>query len=186
MIGRVSKWEIRWTGGLPHRSWLPHLHGIPHLHVNRPLVLPLDMQMKQIVMETCDEAFFCFFFFQQKGRRTACSQATCYGRTGWVFILKHRRLENSPFTALNFTAIVRYPTTTMYSDVEPFSKYSPVTLHLSPATRILNESPGRMDINSPSDASKGRLKLFLGIPKKCFDSVCSTRSDCGNSAIRCE
>ena len=128
--------------------------------------------------------FFCFFF-QQKGRRTACSQATCYGRTGCSFLSigDWRILQ---FTALNFTAIVRYPMTTMYSDVEPFSKYSPVTLHLSPATRILNKNPGRMDINSPSDASKGRLKLFLGIPKKCFDSVCSTRSDCGNSAIRCE
>ena len=26
-------------------------------------------------------------------------------------------------------------------DVEPFTKYSPVMLHLSPATRILNENP---------------------------------------------
>ena len=31
--------------------------------------------------------------------------------------------------------------TILYSDVEPLSKYSPVTLHLSPATRILNENP---------------------------------------------
>ena len=29
----------------------------------------------------------------------------------------------------------------LYSDVEPLSKYSPVMLHLSPATRILNENP---------------------------------------------
>ena len=29
-----------------------------------------------------------------------------------------------------------------FSDVEPLSEYSPVTLHLSPATRILNEKPG--------------------------------------------
>ena len=28
-----------------------------------------------------------------------------------------------------------------YSDVEPLSHYSPVMLHLSPATRILNENP---------------------------------------------
>ena len=33
--------------------------------------------------------------------------------------------------------------TILYSDVEPLSKYSPVTLHLSPATRILNENPGK-------------------------------------------
>ena len=31
------KWEIIWTGGLPHLSELPHLPGVPHLHVNRPL-----------------------------------------------------------------------------------------------------------------------------------------------------
>ena len=30
--------------------------------------------------------------------------------------------------------------TIFYSDVEPFSKYSPVMLDLSPATRILNEN----------------------------------------------
>ena len=28
-----------------------------------------------------------------------------------------------------------------YSDMKPLSKYSPVTLHLSPATRILSENP---------------------------------------------
>ena len=32
------KWEIIWTGGLPHLSGLPHLLWVPHLHVNRPLV----------------------------------------------------------------------------------------------------------------------------------------------------
>ena len=32
--------------------------------------------------------------------------------------------------------------TIFYSDVEPLSKYSPVMLHLSPATRILNENSG--------------------------------------------
>ena len=31
--------------------------------------------------------------------------------------------------------------TILYSDVEPLSKYSSVMLHLSPATRILNENP---------------------------------------------
>ena len=30
------KWEIIWTGGLPHLSGLPHQTGVPHLHVNRP------------------------------------------------------------------------------------------------------------------------------------------------------
>ena len=32
--------------------------------------------------------------------------------------------------------------TTFYSDVKPLPKYSPVTLHLSPATRILSQNPG--------------------------------------------
>ena len=31
--------------------------------------------------------------------------------------------------------------TIFYSDVEPLSEYCPVILHLSPATRILNENP---------------------------------------------
>ena len=35
-----------------------------------------------------------------------------------------------------------YPVTIFYSDEEPLSEYSCVTLHLSPATRILNENPG--------------------------------------------
>ena len=29
------KWEIIYTGGLPHLSGLPHLPGVPHLYVNR-------------------------------------------------------------------------------------------------------------------------------------------------------
>ena len=66
--------------------------------------------------------------------------------------------------------------TTFYSEVEPFSNYSPVTLHLSPATRILNKNP----------ASKGKLELLLGIPKKSFDLACSRRSDCGDGELRCE
>ena len=33
-----------------------------------------------------------------------------------------------------------WPMTILYSDVEPLSKYSPVTLHLSPATRILTDN----------------------------------------------
>ena len=37
--------------------------------------------------------------------------------------------------------------TIFYSDVEPTSQFSPVTLHLSPATRILNENPdGKVNI----------------------------------------
>ena len=42
-----------------------------------------------------------------------------------------------------------------YSDVEPHSKYSPVTLHLSPATRILNENPGL--ISASTQNSEHRL-----------------------------
>ena len=35
------KWEIVWTGELPHLSGLPHLPGASHLHVNRILVSSL-------------------------------------------------------------------------------------------------------------------------------------------------
>ena len=37
--------------------------------------------------------------------------------------------------------------TIFYSDVEPLSKYSPVTSHFSPATRILNENPDHIHWN---------------------------------------
>ena len=61
-----------------------------------------------------------------------------------VFI-RHQRSENSLFTTQNCPGHVRQPMTTgtFYTNVKYFSKYSPVTLHLSsPATRILNEKPG--------------------------------------------
>ena len=39
---------------------------------------------------------------------------------------------------------IRSLTTIFYADVEPQSKYSRVTLHLSPAaTRIINENPAQ-------------------------------------------
>ena len=47
-----------------------------------------------------------------------------------------RRSENSPFTTQNSPLAYM---TIFHSDVEPFSKYSPVTLHLSPA--VFNENP---------------------------------------------
>ena len=37
------KWEITWTGGLPHLSGLPHLPEVPHLHVNRPWIYILEL-----------------------------------------------------------------------------------------------------------------------------------------------
>ena len=45
------------------------------------------------------------------------------------------------FTMQNSLTNVPYPMTIIYSDLEPLSKYSPVILHLFPATRILNENP---------------------------------------------
>ena len=37
--------------------------------------------------------------------------------------------------------------TIFYSEEEPHSKCSPVTLHLSPATRIINENPDNYYVN---------------------------------------
>ena len=54
---------------------------------------------------------------------------------------RHQRLENSAFNMQNSLAKVWYSMNVFYSDVEPLSKSSPVTLHLSPATRILKENP---------------------------------------------
>ena len=55
--------------------------------------------------------------------------------------IRHRRLENSPFTMQNSSTCVQQFMTIFYSDVEPLLKYSPVMLYLSPAMRILNENP---------------------------------------------
>ena len=69
---------------------------------------------------------------------------------------KHRRSENYLVTTLNSPASVRWPRAVFYSDVQPLSKYSPVTLHLSPATRILNESPCRF-----ANKFKGKFETDL-------------------------
>ena len=56
-------------------------------------------------------------------------------------LYRHRRAENSPLTTQNSPANVQLPTTIFYLVVEPLSKYSPVTLYLSPATKILKNIP---------------------------------------------
>ena len=65
------KWEIIWTGGLPHLSQLPHLPGVPHLLVNRPLVCVAG----GIIHATCGECK-CdnFFFFCGWAARVAASR----------------------------------------------------------------------------------------------------------------
>ena len=54
------KWEIIWTGGLPHQSGLPHLPGVPDLHVNRRKPVARMAQFSQL----CLELFFVKIFFQ--------------------------------------------------------------------------------------------------------------------------
>lgn len=46
---------------------------------------------------------------------------------------------------LNSPANIWYP---MTSDVEPFSKYSPLKVHLSPASRIPSEAPASVSNKS--------------------------------------
>ena len=48
--------------------------------------------------------------------------------------------------------------TIFYSYIEPLSQYSPVTLHLSPATIILNENP-KYEMESLVAAKKVTLKI---------------------------
>ena len=51
------KWEIMWTGELPHLSRSPHLPRVPHLHVNRSLNYPLivfDVQSRDCVVNYVD------------------------------------------------------------------------------------------------------------------------------------
>ena len=60
-----------------------------------------------------------------------------------VFI-RHQRLQNSPltmYTEISSQCLVAYDYFFFHLGMEPFFKYSPVMLHLIPATRILDENP---------------------------------------------
>ena len=52
-----------------------------------------------------------------------------------------------------------------YLDMEPHSRYSPLTLHLFPATRILKENPAQRDTNMESPLTKISKsgKIFFGL-----------------------
>ena len=51
--------------------------------------------------------------------------------------------DNSVYYA-EFSSLCLVAHDYFYSDVEPLSKYSPVMLHLSPITRILNKNPAML------------------------------------------
>lgn len=63
-------------------------------------------------------------------------------KTDTRIFIRHQRLENTPFTMKNSPAKVRLPGTIFYSHEETLSKYFPITLHLSLATRMLWENSG--------------------------------------------
>ena len=50
--------------------------------------------------------------------------------------------------------------TIFYSDVEPLSKYSPVTFNLSPATTILHENSAKIEANPKPSLQKIRPVTF--------------------------
>ena len=65
------------------------------------------------------------------------------------------------FTMKNSPADVQQPVNIFYSDEEPLSKYSPVMLHVSPATRILNNNPALL---LDAWSTKGHHFFFCIIP----------------------
>ena len=68
--------------------------------------------------------------------------------------------------------------TNFYSDIEPLSEYSPVTLNLSPATRVLNQNPGRI--------CSFYLVIILIIPLFTFGSIYRTNILVGPRKIMTE
>ena len=92
----------------------------------------------------------------------------------WAIFTRHQRSENSPFIT-RFSSKRSIAHDYYYSDAGPLSKYSPVTLHLSPAPRILNDNPdegalfisnkGRpgSKFSSVSQASLARKGLMTGL-----------------------
>ena len=65
-------------------------------------------------------------------------------------------MENSPFTRLNAPANIWYP---MTSYVEPFSKYFPVKIHISPASRIPSEAPASVSNKSDKQVACERVSV---------------------------
>lgn len=86
--------------------------------------------------------------------------------------IRHQRSENSPFTKKTSSANVWYPVTIFYSDKEPLSKYSPVMLHLSTVTRILNENPD--EVTSLRDGHLGKMDITLRPEVSIFERVDSS------------
>ena len=80
-------------------------------------------------------------------------------------LIRYQRLESSPFTTQNSPPNVQYPTAILLN-LEPLSKYSSVTLHLSPTTIILHENPAKKNegchtaVNVTQVKIKFRLKFF--------------------------
>ena len=70
--------------------------------------------------------------------------------------IRHQTSENSPFTTQNSPTNVLQLMTIFYSDVAPLSKYSPVTLYLSPVTGFLNKNCA--DFNHHSHENSYRYK----------------------------
>ena len=56
--------------------------------------------------------------------------------------------------------------TILHLDVEPFTKYSSVTLHLSPATRIVNENHAIIII-IPGKKRTMQKSALLGLGRAC-------------------
>ena len=50
-----------------------------------------------------------------------------------------------------------------YSDMKPLSKYSPVTLQLSPTSRILNENPAKWGRELEGLQLSPSLKRFMSL-----------------------
>ena len=107
--------------------------------------------LKKIVCHTKDFVIWRFvksrFYCQQQGqtfKRVTFRRETrhLYPSTLNIRVfIRHQSSENSLFTTQNSLTNTWQLMTIFYSDMEPLSKYSPVTLHLSPSTRILNENP---------------------------------------------
>ena len=76
--------------------------------------------------------------------------------------IRHQRSENSPFTTQNSPTNIRQLMTIFYSDVAPLSKYSPVTLYLSPVTGFLNKNCADFNHHSHENSCRYNSKTPKG------------------------
>ena len=96
---------IKWTGGLPHLSWLPHLPGVPHLHekkaLSRTKQRQRNVQKSVRHVQICSFANYIYWF---------CCLSFCHRRLAlhdFFFVYKYLVNKSLAFSLGQIYIIIR-------------------------------------------------------------------------------